>query len=65
MTNDVVSEADYLAAIPKHCFYQTVEEHVECLMLCWGLLASVKSGYAMNCGDCEINTSEKKNDPTP
>lgn len=54
-----VSEDDYQAAIPKHCFYQTVEEHMEGLMLCWGLLASIEGGYTMNCGNCEMIVKEK------
>ena len=55
-----VTEAEYQAAIPKCCFYQTSQEHVESLMLCWGLLSAIKGGYPMNCGNCEM-IKEKAN----
>lgn len=59
MTNEV-SEAEYQAAIPKCCFYQTIEAHCECLGLCWGLLTAIKGGYEMDCSGCEMNIKEKK-----
>jgi hypothetical protein len=55
-----VSPEQYQAAIPKHCFYQTVEEHQDCLMLCWGLVASIKEGYEMNCGSCDLIVNERR-----
>lgn len=58
MKRPVTSE-EYQAAIPKHCFFQTADEHVEQLMLCWGLLASIEGGYIMNCGNCEMIVKEK------
>lgn len=54
-----ITEADYQAAIPAGCYYQTVDEHVECLMLCWGLMAALKEGRKMNCGSCEMNVRGK------
>jgi hypothetical protein len=56
---EIVSSEVYQAAIPKHCFYQTVDEHAEELMLCWGLLMSIKGGYEMNCGQCDLIVKEK------
>lgn len=52
------SEAEYVSAIPKCCAYQTLEEHMN-MMLCWGLAASIREGYAMNCSGCELNTEQQ------
>ncbi len=49
-----MTEQEYQVAIPKHCFYQTVQEHIDCLMLCWGLAASIKGKYEMKCCNCEL-----------
>ena len=57
MTNEDFEEK-YQAAIPKCCEFQTLEEHVEILMLCWGLAHQVRTaGPAMNCGICEYNNT--------
>lgn len=51
------TEAEYTAAIPKCCFYQTLEQHMD-MMLCWGLTASLREGYPMDCTGCDLNTSQ-------
>lgn len=48
-------EAEYQAAIPACCQYQTVQEHVEDLMLCWGLCAAIRAGKPMDCTGCDLN----------
>jgi len=53
-----MNEQEYQSSIPKHCFYQTVQEHMDCLMLCWGLAASIKGRYEMKCGNCELIVKE-------
>ena len=45
----------YAANIPKCCEYQTMAQH-EDMMLCWGLVSSIKHDHTMNCGYCELNT---------
>ena len=48
-----MTEEEYQEKIPSWCHYQTVEQHVECLMLCWGItggFVSLKdSGYCESC----------------
>ena len=51
-----VTQELYAASIPKCCLYQTMEQHVEHLMLCWGLSSSIKNDTPMDCGFCELNT---------
>jgi hypothetical protein len=50
------NEEQYQAAIPACCAYQTVEEHCNELMLCWGLAAAVRAGKSMDCRGCDIAT---------
>ena len=37
-----MNEEEYNKAIPPWCYYQTVEQNKEQLMLCWGLVAHIK-----------------------
>lgn len=57
---DGVKRESYQKAIPKCCAIQTVDEHEEHLLYCWGLISSIKNGYEMKCGDCEYNTETKE-----
>ena len=50
-----ISEEEYQAAIPKCCEFQTTEEHLKFLVLCWGLLESIRMGTTLKCGICEYN----------
>lgn len=50
-----ITEAQYAAAIPACCEYQTFEEHRDGLMLCWGLVSAIERGLPMNCDRCELN----------
>lgn len=63
MTTIKVSPEAYQAAIPKHCFYQTFEEHMKNLKLCWGLLESMEENYTLNCRGCEF-TRQSPDSPT-
>lgn len=49
------TKAQYAAAIPVCCDYQTLEGHVG-MMLCWGLAAALRAGHAMDCTGCDLNT---------
>lgn len=55
-----ITEEEYQAAIPKCCEFQTTEEHLKFLVLCWGLLESIRMGTTLKCGICEYNTENKK-----
>lgn len=55
MQNNVIP-TDYQAAIPGCCEFQTVEEHAQVLMLCWGLLAAMNNNEKMDCSGCEYAT---------
>jgi hypothetical protein len=46
----------YEAAIPACCEYQGLKAHMGGLMLCWGLVAAVEAGRAMDCRGCELRT---------
>lgn len=50
-----VTEELYAASIPKECSHRTLQEHMDNLMLCWGLTASIEQGKKMNCSDCSEN----------
>lgn len=47
-----VTAEQYQAAIPACCELETVDEHVECLMLCWGLLSAIENKQKMECEGC-------------
>ena len=51
-----ITEELYTASIPKCCEFQTLQEHKDNLMLCWGLTASIEKGKSMNCTNCDLNT---------
>jgi hypothetical protein len=47
----------YEAAIPRWCTYQTVQEHIEKLMLCWALVRYAERGEAKperTCISCDL-----------
>lgn len=51
------TEGEYAAAIPKWCTYQTLEEHMNYLLLCWSLVHIVKDGKSCpreNCINCDL-----------
>lgn len=50
------TEAEYQAAIPACCEYQTLQEHMDSLMLCWGLAAAIRAGRPMDCSGCDLAT---------
>ena len=67
----IETEEDYQKAIPPWCYYQTVEEHKEHLLLCWGLLAGLKWKRRMGnklievegedcCRGCEFYRPQRK-----
>jgi hypothetical protein len=49
------NEEQYQAAIPACCAYQTLREHMDSLLLCWGLAAAVRAGRAMDCRNCDLS----------
>lgn len=51
-----VTEARYAAAIPVVCKYQSVDEHLESMVLCRTLLDSLENGKPANCGRCYLAT---------
>lgn len=53
---DNISPEQYEAAIPACCEYQGLQEHMDGLMLCWGLVAAIESDKAMICTDCGMAT---------
>lgn len=59
-----VSEEYYDNHIPPCCQLQTVREHMDRLMLCWGLLHEMEAGIdtrKKECGrDCDLHI---KHDP--
>lgn len=59
-----MDEATYQAAIPPCCEFQTVDEHVRMLGLCWGLTAAIEGKREMNCGTCECATRKVDTAPT-
>lgn len=51
-----MTEEEYQKMIPKHCLYQTVEQHREEMMYCWGIshgfiTTETEKEY---CKDCEF-----------
>jgi hypothetical protein len=50
---------EYQKAIPKCCKYQTVEEHANYMLLCWGLLSAIKHNEEMDCGTCDLRNDIK------
>jgi hypothetical protein len=50
-------EAQYVAAIPKCCSRQTLEEHMN-MLLCWGLAASIRAGHKMDCSGCDLKNPD-------
>lgn len=57
MTAVEVTAEIYKKNIPKCCSLKTIQQH-EDILLCWGLLASIKKGYTMDCGDCEMRLKD-------
>lgn len=53
MTVHNFDEADYQAAIPACCEFQTTQEHIDHLMLCWGLVVAIEQGRSMDCSGCD------------
>lgn len=51
-----VTEESYAAAIPACCHYQGLQEHIDGLMLCWGLCVAIEEDRPMNCSGCELAT---------
>lgn len=51
------TKARYAAAIPACCAYQGLQEHVDGLGLCWGLVRAVERGEKMDCSGCDLNTT--------
>ncbi len=47
-------EQQYESEIPACCRFRTLEEHVNQLALCWGLLNAIHNGKPMDCGMCEF-----------
>ena len=45
----------YEKAIPSSCSLKTYELHADELMLCLGLINSIKVGKIHNCGICEYS----------
>ena len=56
-----VTREMYQQSIPACCEFKTVEEHEDNLMLCWGLVNSIKIGKVMNCKGCEFNKGKGVN----
>jgi len=55
MTREI-TQAEYEAAIPRWCGYQTIEEHLD-MMLCWSLVRHVEDGKPKSrasCRGCEL-----------
>ncbi len=50
----------YEAAIPKCCTYRTLEEHMNGLMLCWGLTLAIEEDRPMDCTGCPLKQPEGK-----
>jgi hypothetical protein len=49
-----ITPDQYKAAIPTCCSYRTYEEHVDGLMLCWGLVLAIEQNIPMDCSGCEL-----------
>ncbi len=55
MTIRFETEKDYQKLIPPWCFYDTVEQHKNHLMLCWGITSGrVKPDDDSHCKGCEF-----------
>lgn len=51
----VITEEEYMAAVPGCCRLRTYEDHND-IMLCWGLVAQVRDKTESRpCGLCEFN----------
>jgi hypothetical protein len=48
---------EYQDRIPEWCYYQTVEQHMECLMLCWRLAKGPMTEE--DCKSCDNYTPRK------
>ena len=56
-----ITAEQYASAIPECCEYRTLDEHINGLMLCWGLHESVAAGKKMDCSGCELATRQVTN----
>lgn len=48
-----VTDEAYEEAIPACCAYQSLDDHVYGLMLCWSLVSAIEKGCQVNCGGCD------------
>lgn len=48
----------YERSIPSNCALKTYEEHLDTIMLCWGLMSSIENNYQPKCGICEFNCNK-------
>lgn len=60
--NKDFTEEEYQKMIPKHCLYQTVDEHREQMMYCWGIsygfiTADTEKEYCKDCEFCKEATN--------
>jgi hypothetical protein len=49
-----ITEELYEKSIPQECSMQTMELH-NSMMLCWGLMASIRKGQRQDCSGCDEN----------
>lgn len=54
-----ITQEEYQKSIPNCCKLKTYKQHAEELMLCWGLIHSIKVGKIHNCGICEFSLENK------
>jgi hypothetical protein len=60
-----ITPEQYEAAIPECCEYHTLDEHMNGLLLCWGLRLAAEEGRAMDCTGCELATRKVGAGATP
>ena len=53
-----MDKEEYQKAIPKCCRHKTAEEHLDVMMLCWGITAGfVQEKGESYCKDCSENVN--------
>ena len=55
-----ISEQLYEKSIPPECSLQTADDHAKNLMLCYGLMSSIRKGERHDCSGCDVTKDEQR-----
>jgi len=55
-----IGEELYEKSIPPECSLPTADAHAKNLMLCYGLMHSIRSGHRHDCSGCDVTKDEQR-----